>query len=564
MLEYFLAMRAERFIGNSVSTFAALGLLERRRRGQWAAYYNGGNIPLASLMPGLHRLPWVFTYNSWSPDYEYMLRGAVRSALATHSFTPYCIFQGDASSPIAAWLRSQGVRLITHTPAWREQLLEKARVRAKDNVHHSHLFKTPDMLVATFQRVDLPVVPVLDQYTYVLYTDADVYFRKPIRLDDFGLPLPNSVSMSYEFVDTFPYNAGVIVANLPTMRQNYAAFIAMMLANDNGLYYTNYGPADQGIMNKFYETDLRGRMLSQVFNTKPYNAFDPNAFIVHFHGPKPHELLSFITTGKCDFFTVCESSFLNGLCTYTGEWVQWVYDDLEALRLEDACAWLGTPAVAQLFKRKWNLQGDLGTAGTATAVSGAAAAVPVANRTEFTQADDFGASSRRSRGNTAGYGDGTGTGASSESTLATSASASPNQAAVAAVTATDSGGDTKTAAWQLQQQQQPTRDPQRLGRMRRALMQNVAQREEAEVAAQRRAAEGGNANRALHQHRHHWHRQHHKVEGGGAAGSDRQKEGSHADEGQGLTDFDRFRAVTADEAALEEAWETPAASSASQ
>ena len=53
-------------------------------------------------------------------------------------------------------------------------------------MHHSHLFKTPDMLVATFQRVDLPVVPILDQYTYVLYTDADVYFRRPLHLDDFG------------------------------------------------------------------------------------------------------------------------------------------------------------------------------------------------------------------------------------------------------------------------------------------------------------------------------------------------------------------------------------------
>ena len=32
---------------------------------RWAAYYNGGNIPLASVLPLLHRLPWVFTYNRW-------------------------------------------------------------------------------------------------------------------------------------------------------------------------------------------------------------------------------------------------------------------------------------------------------------------------------------------------------------------------------------------------------------------------------------------------------------------------------------------------------------------
>jgi hypothetical protein len=174
--------------------------------------------------------------------------------------------------------------------------------------------------------------------------------------------------MSYEFVNMFPYNAGVILANLPTMRQNYDAFVAMMLDNNDGLYYPNYGPADQGIINKvrvhcvvsvpwasghgriadtpllfasvhcgaarttpgfymvlapsvwlalraslllqFYEKDLRQRMLDPVFNTKPYNPFEQLTFILHFHGPKPLDLLNFVTTGKCDFFTICENAFL--------------------------------------------------------------------------------------------------------------------------------------------------------------------------------------------------------------------------------------------------------------
>ncbi len=63
----------------SVSTFAALGMLERRHRGLWAAYYNGGNIPIGAYLP-VHKLPWVFTYNSWSPLYNYMLKAAVRCA----------------------------------------------------------------------------------------------------------------------------------------------------------------------------------------------------------------------------------------------------------------------------------------------------------------------------------------------------------------------------------------------------------------------------------------------------------------------------------------------------
>ncbi len=137
-----------------------------------------------------------------------------------------------------------------------------------------------------------------------------------------GLPLTKSVSMSYEMQNMFPYNAGIMLANLPYMRLNYKVgrrvgwgwgcccttlaparppasrgahmatpdvviccvpgrgmlparrtahahqphaataagaaaapssaqdFIAMMLDNNNGMYYPNYGPGDQGIINK--------------------------------------------------------------------------------------------------------------------------------------------------------------------------------------------------------------------------------------------------------------------------------------------------------------------------
>ncbi|KAG2445065.1 hypothetical protein HYH02_008932 [Chlamydomonas schloesseri] len=350
MIEYFVGLRAQRFIGNSVSTFAALAMLERRRAGRWAAYYNGGNIPLASVLPLLHRLPWVFTYNSWSGQYDYLLKGAVRSALATRSFQPYCIFMGNESAAIHTWLVAHNVTVISHTPAWREQLLALAGRKAQNNVAHSHLYKTPDSLVSTFQRVDLPVVPVLDQYSYVLYTDADVFFRRPIRLDDFGLPLPRSVSMSYEMDPMFPYNAGVIVANLPVMRANYKAFIAMMLdpGASEGLYYPGYGPADQGIINKFYESDLRGRMLNQLFNAKPYSTFDASAYILHFHGPKPHEYAAYLNTGQCDFKGLCEKAFAMSLCRYTREWARWVPEEPVALRLGDACGLLDNPAFQRL------------------------------------------------------------------------------------------------------------------------------------------------------------------------------------------------------------------------
>ena len=48
LLDYELALRASKFIGNSVSTFSALLLWERPG---WSAYYNLGDIPMAHFLP---------------------------------------------------------------------------------------------------------------------------------------------------------------------------------------------------------------------------------------------------------------------------------------------------------------------------------------------------------------------------------------------------------------------------------------------------------------------------------------------------------------------------------
>jgi hypothetical protein len=50
-INYHLALRCEQFVGNSVSIFSALLIMERWRTGKFAMYYNGGNIPMESFMP---------------------------------------------------------------------------------------------------------------------------------------------------------------------------------------------------------------------------------------------------------------------------------------------------------------------------------------------------------------------------------------------------------------------------------------------------------------------------------------------------------------------------------
>lgn len=103
-VEFYIAMESDKFLGNSVSSFAAMLILERQKQGAWSASYNGGNIPMSAAVP-LYKLPWVFTFNSFSSKYVYMLKAAVRSGLAFDTFVPYCLFSGNMTSPIVDWLQ---------------------------------------------------------------------------------------------------------------------------------------------------------------------------------------------------------------------------------------------------------------------------------------------------------------------------------------------------------------------------------------------------------------------------------------------------------------------------
>ncbi|GAB4820891.1 hypothetical protein N2152v2_007937 [Parachlorella kessleri] len=52
MVSYYLGQRADQFVGNAMSTFSALLIMERLHTGRFAAYYNGGHkIPLADFVP---------------------------------------------------------------------------------------------------------------------------------------------------------------------------------------------------------------------------------------------------------------------------------------------------------------------------------------------------------------------------------------------------------------------------------------------------------------------------------------------------------------------------------
>lgn len=132
-------------------------------------------------------------------------------------------------------MQSQGVIIVHAEPKWAKRLLEG--LKKADNLAHSHLYADPQMQIGTWQRIDIPILPELSQWEYVLFTDADVYFRKPITLDSFGLPLPSTFGMASEMSDMFPYNAGVMLMHLPPLQATYAGFVEFIFNNQNGMFF---------------------------------------------------------------------------------------------------------------------------------------------------------------------------------------------------------------------------------------------------------------------------------------------------------------------------------------
>eukprot|EP01026_Neomeris_dumetosa_P045397 TRINITY_DN3844_c0_g1_i11.p1 TRINITY_DN3844_c0_g1~~TRINITY_DN3844_c0_g1_i11.p1 ORF type:complete len:626 (-),score=26.44 TRINITY_DN3844_c0_g1_i11:480-2357(-) len=332
LIDYYIAQGSDKFIGNSISTFTASMILERRNKGLWSSYYNGGIIPLQKQIP-LYDLPWVFAYNSWSNETDYLVYGLVRSAKDVGGLILHCFFLGDKNSSIYQWLSKEGVIMMEHRPEWITKLTELNTKYTKALI----LLSKTESVIGAFQRVDLPLLEELKQYNYVLYTDTDTFFRRRVALVDFPQPLPLAIGMGPEMADHFPYNSGVAIFNMCALRRTHAAFIQFIFNETDGLNFQGYGPVDQGAYNQFYEDEVRAWKLPEAFNAKPYKEYNNNALIVHFHGPKPKDYLNLFVKGSC-WFSKSHCRYDRALCDYViKDWYKYVEDVQLAQDLKSQC-----------------------------------------------------------------------------------------------------------------------------------------------------------------------------------------------------------------------------------
>lgn len=208
---------------------------------------------------------WYFSINEagFSATRD-QINVAVRSARRHTSLTPVCIYSGQDFDH-CAYLENLGVEVINHFPSFAAELKEGYG----DNY---------DQFVGHWLRVDIPTIEIEEDF--ILYTDTDVMFTGNVN----DLPLPKYLAAAPEFkIDNFSkFNSGVMVMNLNELRDVQDDFLQSIRSRLVDNY--KYPAHDQESYNRFFAG--RYDRLNPIYNWKPYWGENPDARIVHFHGPK--------------------------------------------------------------------------------------------------------------------------------------------------------------------------------------------------------------------------------------------------------------------------------------
>lgn len=296
LIDFFVCRNLDHFIGNSVSTFSAIQIAIRD--GVGAYWYNSQSIPLADIWK-VYQMPIVYTFTELSATTgKHLLQSSivsVRQQMPNNVI--HILYHGKKDVAFRQWLKDQRVIVHDHNPSWRPKIEE---MRLNGDPASSHLFLHSGNYFGTWQRID---IPLFIESEYCLLLDADTVLRRPFTIADFGLDLTYGIAMSSEMhpEDKFPSNAGVTLMNVPHLRQTYDRFLDFILAHVETAKFDHPSPSDQGAYLVYYQNVTR--FLAREFNFKPYWRIDERdfrkAFIVHFHGPKPHDYLRFIIGKGC-------------------------------------------------------------------------------------------------------------------------------------------------------------------------------------------------------------------------------------------------------------------------
>lgn len=230
--------------------------------------------------------------------YTDMLIATLASARANTTLDLHCLYDGKKSDKLYSILRKYNVNVHIKTIPFLQQILKIYTPEFMQKHFNTQI--SEKSLRARFLRMMLPEVT---DDEYILYVDTDVLFLQDIKLSDF-VKLPEYIGVCPEFEKTQNYsyfNAGVMLINVPKMRNKYQEFLEMI----NNSKTATIECCDQGYLNDLY----RGMFdkLPLEYNWKPYYGYNPNAKIIHFHGIKPNAWCA-------DVFGYIRDSIINNDC----------------------------------------------------------------------------------------------------------------------------------------------------------------------------------------------------------------------------------------------------------
>jgi hypothetical protein len=222
---------------------------------------------------------WFLGLNHDAPHYAAyarMVQAAMLSAGRESGLAPHLLFDGPECD-LTRWFRDQGGQVIFRKSFLKPRLLAAAADPAtRYAAAHGN---------GVFLRVEIP--DLLREHGWaddtVLYTDNDVLLLPRFRAADLPAPThPIAVAPEGDRDDAVNFNSGFMQFHLPRWWPVHERFKAFLVED---LPHSLRADWDQHSFRKFFAGNFQ--VLDPVWNWKPYWGENPDARVLHFHGPKP-------------------------------------------------------------------------------------------------------------------------------------------------------------------------------------------------------------------------------------------------------------------------------------
>jgi hypothetical protein len=222
---------------------------------------------------------WFLGLNHDAPHYAAyadMVRAALLSAPPGCGLAPHLLFDGPECD-LTRWFQAQGGTVI-----FRESFLKPELLRAAADPATRYAAAHGN---GVFLRAEIPDLMRERGWTdeTVLYTDNDVLLTARFRASD--LPPPThaiAVAAEGDRGNLAAFNSGFMVLHLPRWWPLLERFKQFLVAD---LPRSLRADWDQHSLRQFFRDDFQA--LEPVWNWKPYWGENPDARLIHFHGPKP-------------------------------------------------------------------------------------------------------------------------------------------------------------------------------------------------------------------------------------------------------------------------------------